>query len=133
MKPSTTEDLATTAQSFSKDELAALARHNTIVYLDKILGSYADIKQEALLDTISKSDLRQQILDLIEQMTAWWQELGPSRALALRLYPNQQLLFDLLDKSLAVKEAINDLANQRDITPQKDCQLNCCISQLKGE
>ena len=125
------EDLSTTAQAFTKDELAAMCRHPVVVEVEHIQAVRLLI--DSLINDTSKSrdDISIEIRSLFDSMSESWRKLGPSRLMARRLYPELISFFDILDKSLSVHDALDDMRNGRNFRKDEPCDLLCCRKQLK--
>lgn len=124
------EDITTTSASFSKDELAAVARHPVCQSVQQIMRLRAAATKIARDDSRSPRVVKEMVSDKIDIATRIWQRLGPSRAMARRLFPDQGDFFDLLDKALAVRHAIIDISAHRALKNYELCDLLCCRNVL---
>lgn len=124
------EDITTTAQAYSKDELAVLARHPVASEITQILVIKDAIDVLAKSSDIPRSQIFASIRTEFSNMTKIWSLLGPARHLARRLYVNHTNLFDLLDKSMAVEEALEDMRYGREIKFPHECEAFCCKKVL---
>lgn len=124
------EDLTTSAGAYSKDELAAMCRHPVVIAIEGIFELKTSV--DSLINDPSKTRdyIHGEVRHRFDDMTAIWGKLGPTRAMARRLYPHYEMMFDILDKSLAVNDAIEDLRNGREFIKNGECKKDCCRKLL---
>ena len=124
------EDLSTTSSAYTKDELAMFARHPVNADISEILIIKDGIDTLARSTDMPRSQIFASIRREFDAMTKIWRSLGPSKVLARRLAPDQNNLFDILDKSVAVEEALEDMRYGRDIKTPHECEAMCCKKLL---
>lgn len=97
---------------FPKDEISAMCLDLVKDITQEILDIQA--KQDDILndDDLSRNDMNIQIKESYEEMTKLWSKLGKARLLARKLYPEQDILFDVLDKSFDVNVTISTICSQ---------------------
>ena len=121
------EDISTTSAAYDKDELAIMARHVVVMMaVTSMLERNKEIQAMTIDPDKSKNDIAEDIRITFEQMTRSWSILGPCRALARKLYPQHEKFFDVLDKSLSVHNALDDLLVGRSFGLDQNCNLDCC-------
>lgn len=124
------EDLSTTSSAFSKDELAVFARHPVVSKVEAILDIKKEIDDIGLSNNFSVEAKQEDIREKFNDMTKAWGSLGPSRALARRLFVSHSILFDILDKSLDIESALDDMVHARDLVIARECTSLCCKKLL---
>lgn len=124
------EDLTTTAGSYSKDELAAMLRHQVVSEIERVLRLQSEIEELTTDHDRTYNDIQDETKSCVDSMTTIWSLLGPASAIARRLYPEYGHLFDMLDKSKSLKDSFVDIAAGRPIVQDKICDKLCCRKQL---
>jgi hypothetical protein len=125
------EDLTATVSIFTKEELAAQARHIIIFRVEAILKLRDEVdslaKDRCAATRLNHGELLAKARGNISAMRDIWSEFGPARVLARRLYPADEALFDVLDNSLMVESAIYALCDGKEITKDDTCSFVCCL------
>lgn len=124
------EDLTTTSNSYSKDELAAMVRHPIVAEVGRILSLQSAIEELILDRDRSYNEIQDETKAYVDQMTTIWSLFGPSCAVARRLFPEHAHLFDMLDKSKSLKESFSSMAEGKLLVTETNCDKLCCIKQL---
>lgn len=124
------EDISTTAGAYSKDELAIMVRHPVASEVQRILLLQTKIEELTVDHDRSYNDIQEETKDCVDEMTEIWSLLGPATAIALRLFPDQFHLFEMLDKSKSLKDSFNDIIAGKQIGSQLLCDKLCCRKQL---
>lgn len=124
------EDVSSTSAAYTKDELTIFARHPVVMQVERIFGLQSKIQHCVNDPSLSKNDIASEIQEIFEEITTIWKLLGPSRALARRLFIDQETFFNVLDHSLAVQAALEDLCNGYNLRTSYECTGTCCKSVL---
>lgn len=126
MKYKLMEDIATTEQTFNKDELARMCRHPVVSEVEYIISLKHELElyvKDEHTTTASKCDY---VDSHFAQMRTTWNKLGPARILARRMFSLHEYLFDILDKSLEVEAAKDNMRQGKELRKDETCKQGCC-------
>lgn len=124
------EDITTTSNAYSKDELAAMVRHTIASEVNRILLLESRIQELTIDHDRSYNDIQEETKECVDEMTDIWSLLGPASQIANRLFPERSHLFEMLDKSKSLKDSFKDIIAGKQIGSQMICDKLCCRKQL---
>lgn len=125
------EDITTTANAYSKDELAAFSRHMVVFEVEYICEAKEMVDAITGDSSKSRDQIKLEIQALFDAMRLSWYKIGPARVLARKLYPHLNIFFDILDKSLSIQDALEDMRTGTDFRKEEPCNLSCCKKVFK--
>ena len=126
MKQKFMEDIATTEQTFNKDELARMCRHPVVSEVEYIVSLKHDLDSYVRNEHETTSSKCEYVDSQFAQMRTTWNKLGPARVLARRMFPANEYFFDILDKSLEVEAAKDNMRQGKELKKDESCKQGCC-------
>jgi len=97
---------------FAKEDVASMCLELVKDIAQQIID--VEAKKHDILgdDSLSRNEIQIQIKDLYDEMTSLWSKLGKARLLARKLYPEAEILFDVLDKAVDVNATISGICSR---------------------